>query len=690
MRHSSDASPNFFFRIRYTLQTVLTLAFLLELLIPSVMRGQDEHDIRSWAEEIADTYAGENETEDLSLLVEDLTGLARNPLNINIAEREDLERIFFLSDIQIENILYRRYVSGPFHSVYELQTVEGLSVSVIRLLKPVIYFGETDDKDGSLKIWGDWFLRSEKQLEEVRGFQPDDTGTTPFVGDPYKLYSRTSLHTNKGLNAGFIAEKDPGEPMFGRGTQGLDLMTGYIHYENRNHWVREVAAGQYRMSAGQGLVLQSGMPVRKSSLTTSIRNRRSSFRPSLSASESSGFRGGYVTLGTRRLEISPFFSVKRRDGRITGDSLLISLRENGLHRTRGERAQQNTGKEKVMGVRTRYGGRIFSLEAGHVQYHINPPLYPEERVYNRFDFRGEEMANSWMSYLLSINSLLAFGEVAFTNEFSSPAFWNGLVWNVAPGFSLALGHRYIPVSYQAPLAGPLTESGRFAGEKGLYAGIKWEMASGFVISSYLDRYQFDWLKYRLDAPGKGFDFLSQVEKEFQEDTRLRLRYRHREKPVNIEVDPAEAGVGQNIYDQLKVQYRQSISQWQLTSLAQWQFVQTREGNENGYMLAQDLKWRSQNEKLTLTTRYALFSTSDYLARLYAYEPHVLYMFSVPAYSGRGSRYLFLCNYKWRNNLHLWLRAARWHYSDRETTGSGYREVAGDKKTVFTVQARIKF
>lgn len=670
--------------------SLLGVLLFFGMFIPAPLVAQSEVGIRQWAEEVADIYAGEMETGDLSPLVEELTSLAMDPLNINTAKRERLESIFFLSDMQIENILYRRYVSGPFRSVYELQTVEGLPASVIRLLEPVVYFGEADDEDVPWRVWGDSFMRSEYQMEKAQGFQPGDNNETPFAGSPFKLYSRTSLNTNKGLNAGFIAENDPGEPMFSHGTTGLDLMTGYLHYENQGHWLREAAAGQYRISAGQGLVLQSGMPLRKSSLTTSIRNRRAAFRPSLSASESSGMLGGYTTFGVGAFEISPFISEKSLDGRMQGDTCLGSIRDDGLHRTLTEREQRHNAKEYASGIRGRFNSRFLNLEAGHLQYSIDPALCPEPKVYNRFDFRGKEMSNSWISFLLSIKGLLAFGEVAFNNDYSSPALWNGLIWGGAPGFSLALGHRYIPLKYQAPLAGPLSESSRFSGERGVYAGIEWEVGDGFELSSYIDRYRFQWLRYRTDAPSHGFDWLAQIEKEFKEDTRLRMRYRHREKPLNDGSGEHESPVRQNVYDQLKAQYRYCLSQWQFTSLGQWNFVETDEGREKGYMLAQDLRWTNSDEKLTLTTRYALFNTTDYEARLYAYEPHVLYMFSVPAFSGRGSSYLLLCNYKLKKALHFWLRAARLHYDDRATVSSGYNEINSDKKTVFTVQLRLKF
>ncbi|WP_291857641.1 helix-hairpin-helix domain-containing protein [Marinilabilia sp.] len=645
--------------------------------------------MQQWAEEVASIYAEETEIEDVSVLTEHLIGLARNPININVAGREDLEQIFFLTDIQVENILFKRYVNGSFLSIYELQAVDGLPVDVIQRLEPLLSFGPHESETRKFRLWGDSFLRAGFQLEKAKGFEEDDSGVL-YQGDRFKLYKRTQIETNRNFSAGMIVEKDPGEPMFGKGINGIDLMSGYVHYKKENGWFREALAGRYFASAAQGLVLQSGMPMRKSSMTTSIRNRRASFRPSLSASEAMAMQGGYAVLGYKSVEVIPFYSQNYRDGRIDGNGRLTSLREDGFHRTETEINQRHNVLELVAGAKASWSGRWLNLEAGHVNYRLDRSLEPNVLPYNQFYFRGKENANSWLGYMVSRKNLLLFGEVA-SNELSHYAFYNGLVWGAAPGFSLSLSQRSISTQYKAPLAGPMTESGSFQGEEGYYCGIRWEFPFQIILSSYLDYYRFHWLKFRIDAPASGSDWLGHLEKDFGQDATLRIKFRHREKPVNEGDDSPEEGICFQKYDQLKVQYRQKVNPgWQLTSLAQWHFVRNEGENQNGQMVAQDLRWSNENQTLTLTGRLAVFSTTGYEARLYSYEPHVLYMFSVPAYAGKGSRFLLMVNYKVARSLHFWLRAARWQYSDRAEIGSGSQQIASNKKTEFTFQMRLKF
>ncbi len=658
------------------------------------LNAQTETDLRQWAGEVAEMYAADTEQEDLSFLIEDLLDLVRDPLNLNTADREELERIFFLSDLQIEHILFKRYVNGPFHSIFELQAVEGLSMTTIRQMEPLVWLGPEEPVIRPFRVWGDLFVRSELILEKAAGYIGDGEEPAAFKGDRFRHYLRAEAQTSRQWSAGFIAEKDPGEPMFGSHISGVDLMTGYLRYEEPRGILREAVAGQFSMSAGQGLVVQSGMPARKSSMATTIRNRGPGFRPSLSASEYGGLRGGYLTLAKGAFELTPFFSVKQQSGRLQTDSAgnvwLTSLRKDGLFRTETELSQRHNVTEQVGGAKITYKSRRFTLDAGHLFYHLSEPLMPDSQAYNQFYFRGRENQNSWFSYVYTPRNLLLFGEVAL-NDLEHPAFWNGLVCEVAPGMALALGHRLFPLRYNAPLAGPLSESSSFAGESGFYVGIEWQLPGRMEVSSYLDRYRFEWLKYGIDAPSGGFDWLLQVQRSFSGGQKLLVRYRYREKPVNQMEEGLENSLARQIHNQIKAQYRYNLTgKWQLTSLAEWHFVGEEEVNHRGLLLAQDLRLVTLQEKLTLTCRYALFDTDDYSARIYAYEPDVLYKFLVPAYSGKGSRYLLLINYKMTPALHFWLRAARWVYDGRNEIGTGYNRIEGNTKTEVRFQIRKKF
>jgi len=212
----------------------------------------------------------------------------------------------------------------------------------------------------------------------------------------------------------------------------------------------------------------------------------------------------------------------------------------------------------------------------------------------------------------------------------------------------------------------------------------------FTLSSYFDYFQFNWLQYNIDAPSSGFDWMGHFEKSFGQSRSFYLKLRHKEKPKNI-ISNNEYAIIHQSTNQIKGQYRQQIKEsWQLTTLLQWQWINYDNLKEKGSLISQDIKWTNPKKNFTLTARCALFNTTEYDARLYAYEPDVLYSLSVPAYYGKGSRHLLLLNYKTTKNIHLWFRWARWHFYDRDIIGSGYQQIQSNKKTTLTLQIRIKF
>lgn len=79
-------------------------------------------------------------------------------------------------------------------------------------------------------------------------------------------------------------------------------------------------------------------------------------------------------------------------------------------------------------------------------------------------------------------------------------------------------------------------------------------------------------------------------------------------------------------------------------------------------------------KWTVKFRYALFETEDYDSRIYAYEPDVLYAFSVPAHYGSGQRYMLVVKYRFHRELSAWLRLSE------TAIKSGWEEIDGNKQT----------
>ncbi|PLX06079.1 MAG: hypothetical protein C0596_16450 [Marinilabiliales bacterium] len=112
--------------------------------------------------------------------------------------------------------------------------------------------------------------------------------------------------------------------------------------------------------------------------------------------------------------------------------------------------------------------------------------------------------------------------------------------------------------------------------------------------------------------------------------------------------------------------------------------------EWGYMVYQDIQYKPQNLPFTFTGRFAIFDTESWDTRIYAYEPDVLYAFSVTAYYSQGSRLVFIVKYSALDNLDFWFRIANSYYHDKDELGSGLDAIEGKNRTDVKLQVRYKF
>ena len=70
--------------------------------------------------------------------LEELSNRMQEPVNLNVATREQLEQFPFLSDIQIEHLLAYIYIHGQMKTIYELQLVEEMDRQTIQYLLPYV------------------------------------------------------------------------------------------------------------------------------------------------------------------------------------------------------------------------------------------------------------------------------------------------------------------------------------------------------------------------------------------------------------------------------------------------------------------------------------------------------------------------------------------------------------------------
>ncbi|MEA3317978.1 MAG: helix-hairpin-helix domain-containing protein, partial [Bacteroidota bacterium] len=103
----------------------------------------DQENLEDFIEEIASSSDDEY---DYSNLFEDLNYFLSEPLNINTAKDEDLEKLQFLNDYQINSLKHYIRRNGALLSIYELQLIPWFTDEVIFNIIPFITTKEEKNK----------------------------------------------------------------------------------------------------------------------------------------------------------------------------------------------------------------------------------------------------------------------------------------------------------------------------------------------------------------------------------------------------------------------------------------------------------------------------------------------------------------------------------------------------------------
>src|SRR5690606_5037503 len=163
------------------------------------------------------------------------------------------------------------------------------------------------------------------------------------------------------LQAGFVAEKDPGEPFLRK-----EYPMGYDHY-GFHLIVRDLgrlktlAVGDYRLSFGQGLILNNDFSLSKSWGTNAIIRRTQEPKRHFSSAESGYFRGAAALFEVGRLTVTPFYSNKRFDANLSDDGTITSFKPDGYHRTPLEIEKKSNAYEQVAGININYRNGQFQI-----------------------------------------------------------------------------------------------------------------------------------------------------------------------------------------------------------------------------------------------------------------------------------------------------------------------------------------
>lgn len=616
---------------------------------------------------------------------------------------EELSALYILSPAQLNHFFEYREDHGKLLSLYELQAIPGFDLATIRDLLPFVTVEETADPRPLVTRIRDeennyLILRYTRSLQSQEGFEREDG--SGYLGDRNTLYGRYRVSHPNDFSLGLTFEKDAGESFAIRPAShqyGFDYYSAHFLLENKGR-LKRLALGDYQLQFGQGLVLGSGFSAGKGAETTNAVKRNSiGVRPYASSLESGFFRGTAATVKFGRLETTGFVSSVKQDANLINDStysdfeeFVNSIQATGFHRTQSEVSAKNQLTEISTGIVLHYPlSHRISIGGTGLINRFSKPIQKKPNNYNQFEFSGHQNALSSIYANYNWQNFLFFGEAGISASGGLGAI-GGFISSFSPTVDFSFLIRHYDQNFHSFYGNSFGENTRNINERGMYWGLKFHPHRRILLAVYFDKFRFPWLKYRVDAPSEGFEYLVRITYAPSRSFQLYAQYIVSHKELTVSESTANLSILEAIVKRnylFNADYKLG-RHFSMRTRVQGSAFRLRQEQTNGFALVQDLNvsWR----KWKLSTRMALFETDDYENRQYVYEKNVLYSFSIPAYFGTGTRSYLLLQYRASQSITLWLRFAGFKYSEQETIGSGLNQIRGNKRTELKAMIRYRF
>ncbi|HSP87381.1 MAG TPA: helix-hairpin-helix domain-containing protein, partial [Ignavibacteriaceae bacterium] len=298
-------------------------------------------------EDVLNELVEESQDDEVSSdLYDILESLVQNPVDLNTAETNELQKIPFIDFSIADKIIDHRNKYGLFFSVNELYSIRDIPADVTKKIIPFVFVSEIivstpdeeeesifSDLSSSSKIY--YRSRITNDLQTRKGFEENK-----FEGSELDMYNRFQVKYEKNYQFGILTEKDAGEKDFNEFTSA-HLFAKDLGY------IKNLVLGDYYLEFGQGLALWNAYGFSKGAdAVYPVKKSERKISPYTSASENNFFRGAAGIIDFNLFSVSVFYSKNKFDANLdeeTGEILSTPL--DGLHRTESEIQKRKTAEE---------------------------------------------------------------------------------------------------------------------------------------------------------------------------------------------------------------------------------------------------------------------------------------------------------------------------------------------------------
>lgn len=659
------------------------MALCLFMLALFTAHAQQQRPWEKYLDEL--TVADDNDIGASEEMFDVLSDLEDNPIDINTATREDLERIPFLTAQQIEDIEAYIYRTKGMKSIGELSMIESLDATRRNLLPYFIYIGNTNEKQQFPKFKD--IIKHGKNEILATGCIPfyerrgDKNG---YLGPKYRHSLRYEFTYGKYVQLGIQGSQDAGEPFFKEKNHlGYDHYSYYLVLRGLGR-VKTLALGQYKLRLGMGLVMNSDFGFGKLMTLSSLGRSTNSVRANTSRSAANYMQGAAITVNVMKgLDITGFVSYRPIDATLNDSGAIRTIVTNGYHRTKSEMAKKNNAHELAAGGNIHWEKDGFHVGATAIYSYLDKELQPDTRqAYRRYYLSGSNFWNASVDYGY-INHRLSFNGETATGNSHGIATINSLSYMVSNALSLIALQRYYSKKYSSLFSSSFSDGGHIQNESGIYVGANWQALRYLNVMFYTDYAYFSEPRYQACRSSHSWDntlTLTWARKNWTILGRylLKIRQKDNQKKTALVDDQTQRG-------RLLVGYANGT--WGVRLQGDVAYNSYKE-DSFGWMTTATGTYNVWKLRMVATAGY--FHTDDYASRIYSYERGMLRSFSFPAFYGEGIRYAIFVRADITKELMVIAKCGTTDYFDRDHISSGLQQIDRSSQTDMEVQLRWKF
>jgi hypothetical protein len=634
---------------------LFVLAFML---CAQFISGQTEIEKTLWWQNFLERQSEVDLNIELSEFSQLLMDLEQQPISL---DSNTIQKLFFLSEPEKLAIKRHLQLYGKLISIYELQSIEGISSELVIILSKVI---NIQPKQILEEPFIEWFkngqheclVQTEFSLQTPKGFKENQQGEKHYLGDRTRTLMRYRFSYKQQLYVGLAAEKDAGEQY-----ERPDFLSVHLLYRGKG-LIKTLAIGDYQAAFGLGLTFASRAPMGKSAQVFQTSGRVVGIQPYRSVSEFGFLRGAAIGLEIKKIKL---------------DFLLSGLGDNGsgLHRTPKDMEGKNAMKNYVSCVHL---SRTFS--DGNIGL-----IYQMSAQQPHFSFRFEP--NIRYGIYLKKN----YKNILFDSEFSVYKSSYNLLLQVLKPLHSKVDYLILFRNYAANgqnfFAAAWSEFSGTYNERGIYQALFLKPNRKVQIGFFQDVFSAPAARYQKEIGAKGAEWLAnaQIKSSKSLSWEIRLSYKKYKK------DMKEDGFLLNNLWETKQQLRlQAISLPTKHLNIKARFDYNRWQNWDGSSFFLEASWQIPNHALSLTTRYLAFQSLKDETRIYAMEKDLPYQYALGSFNGVGSKSYLLVRYKISDLWDIYLKIGHLLQADGTQPGSGWDEISENALTDFSFQIRCRW